>query len=75
MPRAYLDQLARNNGLAADRISATRDALDKAQSATGAAQRTALTQLASKLDADAQSAKDAAKVRMLASSVRDLAKR
>ena len=66
MPRAYLDQLARNNGLAADRITAARDALDKAQSATGGAQRTALAQLASKLDVDAQSAKDAAKVRMLA---------
>jgi hypothetical protein len=71
--RAYLDQLERTNGLAADRISAARDALDKAQPMTGAAQRSALTQLATKLDADARAATDAAKVRLLAGSVRDLA--
>jgi hypothetical protein len=73
VPRAYLDQLARNNGLAADRLSAARDALAKAESAKGTAQHTALTQLASTLDADAKSASDAAKVRTLAASVRDLA--
>jgi hypothetical protein len=73
VPRAYLDQLSRNNGLASDRISATRDALDKAESAKGAAQHTALTQLATKLDGDAKSASDAAKVRLLASSVHELA--
>ena len=75
VPRAYLDQLARNNGLAADKITATREALDKAQSMSGAAQKTALTQLASKLDADEKSASDAAKVRLLVASVRDLAKK
>jgi hypothetical protein len=73
VPRAYLDQLARNNGLAANRISAARDALAKAESAKGAAQQTALTQLATTLDADARSASDAGKVRTLAASVRELA--
>jgi hypothetical protein len=73
VPRAYLDQLARNNGLASDRISVTRDALDKAEGMKGAAQHTALTQLATKLDGDAKSASDAAKVRLLAGSVRGLA--
>jgi hypothetical protein len=73
VPRAYLDQLARNNGLAADRITAARDALAKAESAKGAAQHTALTQLATTLDADAKSASDAAKARALAASVRELA--
>ncbi len=73
VPRAYLDQLARNNGLAADRITAARDALAKAESAKGAAQHTALTGLASTLDTDAKSASDAAKVRTLAAAVRELA--
>jgi hypothetical protein len=73
VPRAYLDQLARNNGLAADRITAARDALAKAESAKGAAQHTALTQLATTLDADAKAASDAAKARALAASVRELA--
>ncbi len=72
VPRAYLDQLARNNGLAADRVSAARDALAKAESANGAAQHTALTRLATTLDADAKSASDAAKVRTLAAAVREL---
>ncbi len=74
VPRAYLDQLARNNGLSADQIKATREALDKAQSASGAARRTTLTQLASTLDGDAKNAGDAAKVRLTAAAVRDLAK-
>ena len=37
VPRAYLDQLARNNGLAGDRVAAARDALARAESANGAA--------------------------------------
>jgi hypothetical protein len=73
VPRAYLDQLARNNGLAADRITAVRDALAKAESLKGAAQHTALTQLAGALDNDAKSASDAAKVHTLAASVHELA--
>ena len=73
VPRAYLDQLARNNGLAANRISAVRDALSKAESMTGTAQHAALTQLAGALENDAKSASDAPKVRMLAASVHQLA--
>jgi hypothetical protein len=67
--RAYLDQLERSNGLAAGRISAIREALTSAESG----QRDALAQLATQLDADAQGAGDAAKVRMLAGVVRELA--
>ena len=74
VPRAYLDQLERNNGLAADQIAAARAALDKAGGMKGAGRRSALDALASKLDADAKGASDAPKVRMAAAAVRDLAK-
>ncbi|MGH7625527.1 MAG: LVIVD repeat-containing protein, partial [Gemmatimonadaceae bacterium] len=70
---AYLDQLQRSNGLAADRIAAARTGLAGAQQASGAAQQQALTQLATQLESDAAGAKDAAKVKMLAGAVRDLA--
>jgi len=71
--RAYLDQLARGNGLAPARISAVRDALGTAERASGDARRTSLTQLATQLDTDASSAPDAARVRALAGVVRGLA--
>ena len=71
--RAYLDQLARGSGLAADRIAAVRDALGRAERASGDARRTALTQLAAQLDGDASGAADAARVRALAGVVRSLA--
>jgi hypothetical protein len=68
-----VDQLARSNGLASGRISAIRDALAKAESASGAQRRDALMQLGTALDADARGASDAAKVQLLAGAVRDLA--
>src|SRR5690606_19347932 len=73
LARAYLDQLERSNGLAATRIAATRQALSGAERASGGQRREALNRLASQLDGDANSAGDAAKVRTLASAVRDLA--
>ncbi|GLC26848.1 hypothetical protein rosag_33610 [Roseisolibacter agri] len=72
--RAYLDQLARNNGLSAARRTAVARALDGAERQQGAARRTALTTLATALDRDAATAADGAKVRMLAGAVRDLAR-
>jgi hypothetical protein len=71
--RAYVDQLARSNGLPAGRISAVRSTLASAEQASGASRRDALTQLASQLDNDAQSSSDGAKVRTLAGTVRGLA--
>ena len=68
--RAYLDQLDRSRGLAAERIGAVRTALATAERATGAGRRTALTTLATQLDRDAASAADAAKVSALAAVVR-----
>jgi hypothetical protein len=73
LARAYLDQLERSQGLAAARISTVREALAVAERASGTARRTALTQLASQLDGDARNAADTAKVRMLATAVKDLA--
>ena len=71
--RAYVDQLERGKGLAASRIAAIRNALQRAERASGAARGTALTQLAGQLDRDAAGAADAAKVRLLAAAVTDLA--
>jgi hypothetical protein len=71
--RAYVDQLERSNGLAAGRIAAVRQALAGAERASGGQQRDALTGLATQLDGDAAGSGDAAKVRMLAAAVRDLA--
>jgi len=59
--RAYLDQLARSNGLASARVAATRDALGRAEKLVGRQRRDALTQLATQLSGDAQGAADAAK--------------
>ncbi len=73
LARAYADQLERSQGLAAGRVSAARQALARAESASGAGRRDALTRLAAQLDGDAAGAGDAAKVRALAGAVRDLA--
>ena len=71
--RAYLDQLARSNGLAPAQVAATRDALARAEKLSGQQRRDALTQLAMQLTGDAQGAADQGKVRMLAAAVRDMA--
>jgi hypothetical protein len=71
--RAYLDQLARSNGLAVDSVSALRRDLGQAEKLSGQPRRDALTRLGTRLDSDAAGAADQAKVRMLAGAVRDLA--
>jgi len=71
--RAFVDQLERSRGLAADRIAATRTALAAAESAQGNARRTALRTLAGQLTSAAGSSNDAAKVRMLVDAVNELA--
>jgi len=84
--RAYLDQLARSNGLAPDVIAATRTALARAEKLLGQQRRDALTQLAAQLTAGGQGpvvvvdgrpisgvAADQAKVQTLAGVVTDLA--
>ena len=73
LARAYVDQLERSRGLSAARIGAVRQALQAAERASGAARTTALTRLATSVEGDAAGSSDAAKVRMLAGAVRDLA--
>jgi hypothetical protein len=71
--RAYLDQLARSKGLAAGRISAVRTELARAEKASGAPRREALTRLATQLNAEAAGSADQARVRSLAAVIGDLA--
>jgi hypothetical protein len=71
--RAYIDQLKRGNGLSSDRVAAVERELNRVETMSGDTQRNALTQLAARLDSDAGSASDAARVRLLATTLRDLA--
>jgi len=71
--RSYLDQLVRNDGLAADRTTAVSAALDAAEKKSGAARGAALTALAKKVDGYASGAKDAARVRMMSGAIKQLA--
>ena len=71
--RAYVDQLARSNGLAPDKVAAARSALARAERLSGLERQNALTQLATQLNGDSQSAADQVKVRSLAAAVSDLA--
>jgi len=73
LARAYLDQLARTSGLPADQIASARTTLANAERRSGNERRAALTQLASRLNTAAPSSGDQAKVKMLASTVTDLA--
>ena len=73
LPRAYLDQLSRSNGLSADKISAARNTLAAAEKQSGQQRKDALTQLATQLDGDVQGSRDAAKVRTLATAITSLA--
>ena len=71
--RAYLDQLARNNGLASGKVSSARSTLTRAERLSGQPRRDALTQLAMQLNSDALGAGDPTKVRLLIAAVQDLA--
>jgi hypothetical protein len=71
--RSYLDQLVRGGGLAAARTTAIAGALDAAERASGAARRTALTALATEVERDAASARDAERVQAMARAIGELA--
>jgi len=73
LARAYVDQLERSGGLASNRIAAVRGELVNAEGSAAGARAGTLTALASQLDEDAGRSTDAAKVRMLAVAVRELA--
>ncbi len=72
LARSYVDQLERSSGLAAPRIAAVRQSLSDAEAASGARRRAALGKLARQLGADARGSADSAKVKLLASAVKDL---
>ena len=72
LARAYVDQLERSKGLSAPRIAAVRSQLQQAEKVSGGGRSSALTKLATDLDRDAGSAADAAKVKLLAQTVRGL---
>jgi hypothetical protein len=73
--RAYLDQLARSDGLASAKVAVARAALARAERLSGQQRRDALAQLVTQLTGDASAAADQAKVRTLAGMVTDLANR
>jgi hypothetical protein len=72
LARAYLDQLERNNGLAAARIAAVRNDLSSAERGGG---KSALATLATQLQSDIGSASDKGRVQLLHMAVRDLSKK
>jgi len=74
VPRAYLDQLVRSNGLAPDRLTAIRNELTRAEQLSGQARREALGALATQLHTDANHSPDQARVHKLAGAVGELAK-
>jgi hypothetical protein len=69
---AYLDQLERSGGLSSARVRSARGELDVAENASGASRREVLNQLADALSGEAGGSSDAAKVRMLSTTVREL---
>ena len=71
LARAYLDQLERSKGFAADAIASTRTALTAAERRSGAQRKAALTDLASKVSAAGGT--DTAKVKLLSAALTDLA--
>ena len=73
LARAYVDQLERSSGISNDRIASIREELDRAEDASGSARQEVLTSLADEIGEAAGSSSEAEKVRMLASSINDLA--
>ena len=71
--RAFVDQLARSHGLSDERIAAVRKELSADERLQADNRHTALGQLSKALDQDAAGSSDAAKVRMLADEVNQLA--
>jgi hypothetical protein len=73
LARAYLDQLARSNGLGSEVLTAARTSLDTAERRSGSQRKAALTELAARLNTAAATAGDQAKARLLSTAVTDLA--
>ena len=75
LARAYADQLERSGGLSAARLTAVRQALATGDRVSkSAASTAALGRLATQLDGEAARSTDAEKVRLLAATMRGLAR-
>ena len=72
--RAYLDQLVRDNGIPRDRSTSIARELGRAEKLKGASERSALTQLATRIDRDVRASSDPTRVQALAGTIRGLAK-
>ena len=72
LARAYVDQLERSKGLSAGRLSAVRAALADIERMPPATRQESLSGLAAQLETDSRASGDAAKVRALARSARNL---
>ncbi len=75
LAKSYLDQLERNGGLSADRLSAVRTSLDASAEMPSSRRRSVLRSLANSLERDARASSDARRVRWAADAVRRLAAR
>ncbi len=74
LARAFVDQLERSRGLSAESLSNTRRALTRAEGLSGEARRTALQQLGTTLASQVAGSSDQTRVRMLVTTVNDLAR-
>ena len=72
LARAYLDQLERSNGLDQSKIASARAELASAEKSSGATQSAALARLVSQLESESTGAADAAKVQLLAGTLKQL---
>jgi len=72
LARAYVDQLERANPANAGKVADYRKALDRAEKMSGAEQRKTLTELAARLENEANASGDPAKARLLAGTVKAL---
>ena len=73
LARAYADQLDRGKGLVIAQVTSIKASLGMAEQQTGAARRTTLQALASRLDRAVASARDGARVAKLSATVKRLA--
>ncbi len=73
LSKSYTDQLARWNGLSADKITNIRSKISSAESMSGSARRDALNALSKEVNGYTSDAADQARVQWLAASLKDLA--
>ena len=73
LAKAYVDQLQRSKGLAAALVTSVMGEIEAAEKMSGAGRKNALTLLSAKLDGEARASADANKVRMLSTTVKELA--